>query len=155
MTTDQILMLDGRNEGTHEILQKVLLKIKPIEKAYKGFYEGEIDIPLEGIEKTIAAMVRKYAITPQWISMSYGESLDSACGYYSCGIKKSDSHDWLGTVSGRSLYELMTKLCILMYSKVRAGAVKEREKSAIEVKRSKRLEELDAEADARDNSGIY
>ena len=145
MTTDQILMLDSRKEGTHEILQKVLIQIKPIAKAYKGFYEGEIDIPLEAIEKTIAAMVRKYCLTPQWISMSYGESLGSSCGYYSCGLKTSDTHDWLGTVSGRSIYELMSKLCILMYSLVKSSKVKERMPSAVQVERAKRLEELDAE----------
>lgn len=149
MSTEQILMLSFDEEGSDEIVQRVLLKIKPLSK-----YEGR-RLPLDAIEKTICAMVRKYSFTPQWISMSYGKSLGTECGYYSCGVKASDTHEWLGTVSGRSLYELMAKLCILMYSKVKANSVPIRTKTDIEVKRAKKLEELDAEAEARESKGIY
>ena len=62
---------------------------------------------------------------------------------YSCGVKTSDTHEWLGTVYGSSLYELFAKLTIKMYSEVRSGKVKKKELTEEEQEREKRAKKVE------------
>jgi hypothetical protein len=138
MKTENILMLDYREEESKEIIQKVLRKIKPLSK-----YSEEEQIPLEAIEKLIRVLSQKYEIMPQWMSMSLHET---AVNVYSIGIKTTTDHRWLGTVYGICLYEIFAKLAIKMYSEIKQGNVgprvkteeeKERELLAKKVKETK------------------
>lgn len=115
MKTEQILNLDYRKEESQEIIQKVLRKIKPLSK-----YSEENNIPIEAIEKLIRVLVKKYEITPQWMTMSYFES---TLGIYSICVKTTTGHEWLGTVYGMCLYEVFAKLAIKMYSEIKSGNV--------------------------------
>ncbi len=136
MKTEQILNLDYRKEENQEIIQKVLRKIKPLSK-----YSEEEQIPLEAIEKLIRVLVQKYEITPQWMSMTFHEPI---LGIYSCGIKTTTDHAWLGNVYGMCLYEIFAKMAIKIYSEVKAG-IPERTASKEEAERERIAKKVDKE----------
>lgn len=119
MKTEEILNLDYRKEENQETIQKVLRKIKPLSK-----FSDENEIPLEAIEKAIRIMVNKYAITPQWLTMTFHEQTHCI---YSIGVKTSDTHQWLGNVFGVCLYEVFAKLAIKIYSEIKSGRIPEKE----------------------------
>jgi hypothetical protein len=119
MTTEQILRLDGTyNEDNKNTIQKVLRQIKPLSR-----YSEEERVPIEALEKMVTTITTKYAIQPQWITCTYYGDLAKQYGHYSCGVKTSDTHAWLGTVSTSSLYELLSKLVIFMYAQVKSGSI--------------------------------
>lgn len=117
MKTDEILNLDYRKEESKEIIQRVLRKIKPLSK-----FSEENDVPIEAIEKVIRVMVNKYAITPQWMTISYHEH---EFGIYSISVKTLDTHKWIGNVYGMCLYEVFAKLAIKIYSEIKSGKIPE------------------------------
>lgn len=143
VTTEQVLNFDYRKEENKKVIQKVLRQIKPLSK----FSEEDEQIPMELLEKTISVLVNKYTITPQWISMHFTGLQKGVLTTYSCGVKTSDTHEWLGTVYGSSLYEMIAKLTIKMYSEVRSGKVKEEEETKEEQEREKRAKQIDNEDD--------
>lgn len=143
VTTEQVLNFDYRKEENKKIIQKVLRQIKPLSK----FSEEDEQIPMELLEKTISVLVNKYTITPQWVSMHFTGLQKGVPATYSCGVKTSDTHEWLGTVYGSSLYELFAKLTIKMYSEVRSGKVKEKEATKEEQEREKKAKQIDDEDD--------
>ena len=136
MKTEQILKLDYRKEESQEIIQKVLRKIKPLSK-----YPDESNVPIEAIEKLIRVLVKKYEITPQWMTMSYFEPI---FGIYSIDVKTTTEHKWLGTVYGMCLYEVFTKLAIKMYSEVKSGKIPIRTVTKNEKERERLANKADA-----------
>ena len=119
MTTDQILLLDGtHDENSKKTIQKVLRKIGPLSR-----YSDEEFVPIEALEKMVTVITKKYAIQPQWIACTYDSDISGVYGNYSCGVKTSDTHAWLGTVMTCSIYELMAKLVIFMYAQVKSGNI--------------------------------
>lgn len=139
ITTDQVLNFDYSKEENKKIIQKVLRQIKPLSK----FSEEEEDIPLELLEKTISVLANKYVIMPQWVSMTHKGLRKGTIATYSCGITRSDTYEWLGTVYGSSLYELFAKLTIKMYSEVRSGSIKEIEPTKEEKEREEKAKQID------------
>lgn len=119
MTTEQILLLDGTHDDKgKKTIQKVLRKIGPLSK-----YSDEEIVPIEALEKMVTVITKKYAIQPQWIACTYDSDLAGVYGHYSCGVKTSDTHAWLGTVMTHSIYELLSKLVIFMYAQVKSGKI--------------------------------
>lgn len=119
MTTNEIMLLNGTDNEEHKkIIQKVLRKVGPLSR-----YSDEERAPIEALEKMITTITKKYAIQPQWITCIYDSDISGVYGNYSCGVKTSDTHTWLGTVMTRSIYELMAKLVIFMYAQVKSGNI--------------------------------
>lgn len=137
MKTEQILNLDYRKEENKEIIQKVLRKIKPLSK-----YSEEEQIPLEAVEKLVRVLSQKYEITPQWMSMYFGEQV---VGIYSIGVKTTTNHEWLGTVYGMCLYEVFSKLAIKMYSEIKSGNVEVKTMTKEEKQRERIVKKIDKE----------
>lgn len=139
MTTQQILNLNTRkNPEANEIIQKVLRKIKPLSK----YEDMEEDIPLELVEKVIHAIVSKYHVRIQWITHESRLSIPEV--YWSISVKTDDTHKWLGSIQAATMYELLAKTAIKLYSLVKAEEVTvrdiEEEKNRKE-RLSKELEE--------------
>ena len=134
MKTEDVLNLDYREEKSKEIIQKVLKKIGPLSK----YSENEI-VPIEAIEKLISVLTRKYEIQPQWINFNYNNSIHT----YSCGIKTSNTHEWLGDAYGMCVYELFAKIAIKMYSEVKTRNIPEKSPSKQEVERERRANKID------------
>ncbi len=142
MKTDEILNLDYRKEENQEIIQRVLRKIKPLSK-----FSEENDVPIEAIEKAIRVMVNKYAITPQWMTISYHEQV---LGIYSIGVKTSDTHKWIGNVYGMCLYEVFAKLAIKIYSEIKSGNIPENIASKEEKQRERIAKKVESEKEGTD-----
>jgi len=116
MTTQEIMNLNTRkNPEANEVIQKVLRKIKPLSK----YEDIEEDIPLELVEKVIHTIVNKYHMAIQWISHQSRLSVPEV--YWSVSIKTDDTHKWLGSIQGATMYELIAKIAIKMYSMVKSG----------------------------------
>lgn len=123
MTTQQVLMLDCREEESMEIIQKVLHKITPLSK-FKG------DVPLEMVEKLIHKMVKKYFVRIQWIThTSIPYRLDEDEQWWSISLKQDDTHAWLGSISGYTMYEVLAKTAIKIYAMVKKGELEVRPQS--------------------------
>lgn len=118
MTTEQILMLKMDVPGNKEKLQKALRKIKKFEK-----YDINTDIPLEKLEHFLWYVCTNYCVVTQWMHASfYGDRLR-----YTWGAKRSDTHEWIEDVYGISIYEVVAKLVIMLYSRIKKGEIPKKE----------------------------
>jgi uncharacterized membrane protein YjdF len=119
-TTKEILDLDCREEKNKAIIQKVLRQLKPLSK-----YSEEEEIPLMAIEKVIKIMSSKYyvriqALVPDiWVN----HDLDIWRGEI---INEVDYKQKF--IYGASIYEVLAKAAILIYSGVKKKEYKERKK---------------------------
>ena len=120
MTTNQILSLDYREEENKKIIQKVLRQIKPLSR-----YSDEEEIPIEALEIAITVMCKKYDIRIKDISPDIW-SADKRIIWRACII--SDKNLAMrGNVYGISMYEVLAKSTVKLYSDVRLGIAKVRE----------------------------
>lgn len=100
---------DFRHEGTEEDAQVWLLKIPPL---IKRTHEGE-KVKLEDIEQLIIKLSKKYKIQMQWISLTF---IDGEIPWYSVSVKDGQTHEWLKTVYGLTIYELFIKVALFMFA---------------------------------------
>lgn len=119
MTTESLLALDCCEDGSKELLQKALRKMKPLER----YADKDGDIPLEKLESLLKAMCRKYCVRMQYIIFSVNEN---GMITYNMSVKRDDTHSWLGTVYGLDIYETFCKAAILIYSSVKKQEIPER-----------------------------
>lgn len=97
---------DFRVDKNRDMLNNILLKVKRFRK-----YEGK-KIPLIEIENFIGDMTGKYKITMQWITFT---RLENDCNMFSTALVRTDTRQWLSTVYGHCLTELMVKVAIRMF----------------------------------------
>lgn len=122
MKTEEILWSDYRKVENQVIIKKALCKIGPLKKYAEE--DDDFKIPQEKIEKVIGIMVRKYNIMPQWITPTY---IEGERNMYSCSIKTSDTHQWLGNVTATYMYELLAKMAIKIYSDIKHEKISKKE----------------------------
>lgn len=117
MTTKELLGLDGRMEKNQAILQKALSQIKPLAK-----YSGEV--PQWAIEKVLHNMCYKYQF---WVrEIAQDPWSNSEFDIWRATVvedkAKGESADWNGTkIFGASIYEVLAKTAVFVYSKVKSG----------------------------------
>ena len=98
----------------------MLRQIKPLSR-----YSEEEDIPISAIEKAICVMSKKYNIRIRDISPDIW-SADKAMIWRATII--SDKNLVIrGNIYGISMYEVLAKVAIKMYSEVRLGTTNTRE----------------------------
>lgn len=120
MKTEDILILDVlHNEKAWDILHRALFKIKPFKK-----YEEQGKVPQEALEKFLGMVCRKYCVSIQYIIPSV---LKNELNWWTLSAKRSDTHEWLGSVYGHTLYECLCKACINLYSQVKVLKIPKRE----------------------------
>lgn len=132
MKTEDILNVDFTKEENKKLIQKVLVKIKPLSKYEDG-------VPIEALERTVVAICKKYNVDPQWISMTLNDAKGNRI-LYSCGVKTHDKSEWLGTVYASSIYELYAKLCIKLYSESKKQGL--RKPTSAEKERLKEMKKI-------------
>lgn len=118
MKTEDILNIDCRKESGNRKLQKILLKIPQIEKAYnKQCEEGE-EIPIEILEK----MLHQLSIRKKYIVMNiqpfYGKEHNEFI-FYTSSAKRIKDNVWIGNAYGITIYETIAKLIILIYADIK------------------------------------
>lgn len=120
MTTNQILNLDYREEENKEIIQKVLRQIKPLSR-----FSEEKEIPIEALEKAITVICKKYNIRIRDISPDIW-SADKKIIWRACIISDKDLKT-RGNIYGISMYEVLAKSAIKLYSEIKLGIATVRE----------------------------
>ena len=119
MNTQDILNLDYRKKENQEIIDKAIRRIKPFDKLKPGER-----ITLEMLENVVGKYCRKYAVMMQYITPTF---MRGEINYYSCSIKETMKHKWLGNVYAHTMYEVFAKVLIKIYSDVKSGSVVERD----------------------------
>ena len=110
--------------------QVMMKNIKPLKKACGDESEKTVDVPLEAIEDFVKAAVKKYdlamcsvmVITDAEGGMTYHTGMQKA--KYDAKLKK---HEWLFTVHGDTVYEVMAKTALMAFITVKLGLVGKRE----------------------------
>lgn len=120
MKTEDILNLDCREKENKEIIQRVLRKIKPLSK-----YSDECEIPLEAIEKLLTVMCKKYCINIKEITPNV--LANNKQTIWKATIINENEFALLNYIYGVSIYEVLSKSTIEIYTKVKKG-IKTRDK---------------------------
>ena len=109
MKTSDILELDYREKENKQIIQKALLKIKPLSK-----FSDEKQVPLEALEKLLHMICSKYKV---WVSKITQEPIASDNGdIWRCEIVDESNLSTIKDIYGICLYELIAKIVIFLWS---------------------------------------
>lgn len=119
---DKLLNVDCRTEKGMDRIKNYLLGIVQIEKAFKkyleeyGYEDGSEyteDIPLEILEKYLhqLSIRKKYQVIN--IQPYYGKDHDEFV-FYTSSAKRVTDHVWIGNAYGKTVYETVAKLIVLI-----------------------------------------
>lgn len=117
MKLKEVIKCDFRIAGAEEETQNWLLKIKVLADRTPA---GE-KVKFEDIEQLIIKIMKKYSIKMQWISFTM---IDGELPWYSVSIKDGNTHEWLTTVYGLTMYELYAKVALFMFAATREKSTK-------------------------------
>ena len=121
MKTGEIFLLDCSKKENLEIINRILHKIKPIQRMC-----GDSKPTIEQLEKALHMIANKYNYRTQQIWFFDKEEVgkDAKFQFYSMGVvDKNNGHKWIGDVTGITLWELIAKGIIKIY-----GDIKRKEK---------------------------
>ena len=119
MTTKDILNLDCREEENKVKVQRVLRQLKPLSK-----YSEEEDVPLTAIEKAIKIMCYKYQIRVSAIRVDIWSN--KKYDIWKAEVIDDSNLSRVEMVYGISIYELLAKVAILIYSEIKKERLKVR-----------------------------
>ena len=110
----EILQLDCRIDSNAETVQQILGKIKP----FKKYNEKGKKVPLKQLEKAIKQFGKKtdiivHSLVPDIYS-------NDSLVIWRCEIINTTNLSKIATVYGCSLYEVMAKATIILYSKAKS-----------------------------------
>lgn len=112
MQTIDLLVMDTRKEEKKKIFIKALKKIKPVERL-----SGDKEITIEVLEKSLVGICTKYGYITHGI---YPEIIKGKFFFFSASIiDKRGDNKWVGTVNGGSIWEVLGKMLILIYSDIK------------------------------------
>lgn len=114
MKIKQIVSGDFRNEKVKTEAQRWLKKIKILNKMTP---EGE-NVPIDALDKLLVKLLFKYPITMQWVSLTIME--DGELPWYTISFKDKNTHEWLGSFYGMTIYEIYCKSVLFCYAKVQS-----------------------------------
>lgn len=120
MKTNEILKLNFKEEKSQEIIQKVLKSIKPLQK-----YSNEEKVPLESLEKLIGLYSRKYNFSMQWLFFYVTEPKENI---WNVSLRNDNNFERIEEIFGHNLYELLSKVAILMTHLIKSGKIELRQK---------------------------
>lgn len=119
MKTSDILELDYREKENKQIIQKALLKIKPLSK-----FSDEKQVPLESLEKLLHLICSKYKV---WVRCIVQDPRASEDGdIWRCEIVDEDNLDTIKKIYGICMYELFAKIVIFLWSENKNEKLKRR-----------------------------
>lgn len=110
MTINEILNANCRKEEGRQIIQKALKKIKPLSK-----FQDE-EVPIEMIEKLVWKLSLKYNMRVKSIMTDLWSS-DKGIIWVAHIVNEENLTDYGKPVYGVSMYEVLAKVALFMYSK--------------------------------------
>ena len=109
MKTNDILELDYRLKENKQLIQKALLKIKPLSK-----FSGEEQVPQDALEKLLHMICSKYKV---WVSKIIQDPVSSEDGdIWRCEIVDENNLRTIKSIYGICIYELIAKIVIFLWS---------------------------------------
>lgn len=109
MTMNQLLNLDYREENNKAVLQWYLTKIKPLSK-----YRNVESVPLNKIEKVITVLSKKYNMRiREFVPDIWANDEETI---WRAILIDDRNLNQAGIIYGLSLYEVLAKTAIYMYS---------------------------------------
>jgi len=102
MTLEKLLVLDLRVEGNEELLKTGLSKLKWLER-----FEAD-EITIDVLEKLYSKLIKKYPAHIGYIQ-------DAGDNSWVFMIKHKETHTWINTVYGITLFEGMAKTILTFY----------------------------------------
>lgn len=97
---------DYRKPEVREFIQEKLKKIPALSNI-----EGIVSLEL--LERVLIKINKKYKVALQYIMPNIQKDGQF---YYSASFKRTDTHEWVGTVNGVSIYEIFAKGVLMAYS---------------------------------------
>lgn len=117
MDIKKILDLDCvSNDENKTKFIRLLQKIKPVSSTMKKQNKTNVDI--EVLEAVVQGFNTRYNYRIQDINSYYEKSENKRFCFYSVSVIDCDDK-WLGTVYGKTLFELLGKVIIKMYSEMK------------------------------------
>lgn len=115
MKTEDILNIDCRTEEGKKKVNSFLWKIKPIKKL--NIPKGCI-VDTENLEKVLHGISIRYGYETQGFTPYYEEHKKFV--FYSSNVTKIENKErhWIGTVYGVTLWEVLAKTIIKIYSEI-------------------------------------
>lgn len=116
MKTEEILNIDCRKEGGKEKINSFLWKIKPVTKLKipKGCM-----LSIEDIEKVLHGICTHYDYIVQQIAPYYEDGKQFVFFKGEIMKKRNKINEWCGTVYGKTMWELLAKSLIKIYSEIK------------------------------------
>lgn len=108
MTMNQLLNLDYREEECKTLIQRYLKKIKPLSKW------DDCDVPFEKIEKVITVLSKKYNMRIREFVPDVWSNNEETI--WRATLIDDRNLNQAGIIYGLSLYEVLAKTAIYMYS---------------------------------------
>ena len=109
MKTEDILVLDYRLKENKQLIQKALLKIKPLSK-----FSDEKQVPFESLEKLLHLICNRYKV---WVRQIVQDPVSSDDGdLWRCEIVDESNLETIKKIYGVCLYELIAKVVIFLWS---------------------------------------
>lgn len=115
MTTQEILDLDCSKPENVKELKKALGKIKPLQK-YKA--NGYL---VEDMQEVLIQIHKRYELEMQYIHFMVVEKYDNF--YWSASIRGTKNGEWFGNVYAITIWEMMAKILVYMFSLIKQGKV--------------------------------
>lgn len=120
---EKVINADYRKPEGRNLINKTLMKFKPFKNISSKDENNRVR--LSDIERLIIKIHKQYAVKLQWIMPTYTEN--EKYPLYSASIKNDVNGEWIGSVHGICLYEVMAKVVIVMYAAIKSGKVSRRE----------------------------
>ena len=114
MKIKQVISGDFRKEEVRSEAQRWLKKIKILNKVTP---ENE-EVPIDALDKLLVKLLAKYPLRMQWVSLTISD--DEELPWYTVSFKTKDTHEWLGSLYGVTIYEIYCKAVLFCYAKVQS-----------------------------------
>ena len=115
MKLKEAIIADTRRDGVWDELHALLFKIPPLQK-----YESNGKIPLDKLEKLMRVFHIKHGVQMQYIMCNPQQDKDGeTIVSYSCSLKESGTHKWIGTIYALTIYECFVKMVLLSYGYIK------------------------------------
>lgn len=116
MRTEEILNIDCRKEEGRKKINSFLWKIKPVTKLKipKGCM-----LAVEDIERVLHGISIHYCYIVQQIAPYYEDGKQFIFFKGEVMKKRNKTNEWCGTVYGKTMWELLAKALIKIYSEIK------------------------------------
>ena len=110
---EDIIDIECKGYENRKMINEALMQIKPVSKLVKKNKETGEFISIDTLERAMHGLLSHYKYNTQGIN-SYYE--DGEFVFYTASILRiRETREWIGTVNGATLWEIVSKIIIKVY----------------------------------------